>query len=308
MVGAGPAGPQSENYPLRALSHRRTMPWVRGISNRDYRELLDLAVTVLSEQPGEPPWTLLTASAQKLLNGRLGAIGEFDLGDAANQRVIGWTDDRSRPLSGSGTRVRSAIREHGLAYPPVRAVAAGRRAAFRISDLVSESTWRRSETYRVADTGFDHCVRQLVIPLSAAPDRVRMLIVARSDGDFSDRELALGRRAQPLLRQVERQTSALQRLLRERRCSCGQPAPAEPPVRLAAEAGLTPREWAVLGLLATGMTARAIGRRLGITPSTVSKHQERLYRKLGTRDRTTTVVLAQRLRLITTAAGPDGRD
>ncbi|SHM37336.1 response regulator transcription factor [Cryptosporangium aurantiacum] len=61
---------------------------------------------------------------------------------------------------------------------------------------------------------------------------------------------------------------------------------------------LTPRQEQVLELLGAGLTARAIARRLGISPRTVTKHQEQLYRRLGTSDRLTTVLLAQRLGLI----------
>jgi DNA-binding NarL/FixJ family response regulator len=48
---------------------------------------------------------------------------------------------------------------------------------------------------------------------------------------------------------------------------------------------LTPRELTVLTLMAEGLTAAAIARRLGISPRTITKHQENLYRKLGTSDR-----------------------
>jgi len=60
---------------------------------------------------------------------------------------------------------------------------------------------------------------------------------------------------------------------------------------------LTRRESDVLVLLCEGLTAEAMARRLGLSPRTVSKHQERLYRKLGTADRLTTVLYAQRLGL-----------
>ncbi|MFC5952617.1 response regulator transcription factor [Pseudonocardia lutea] len=61
---------------------------------------------------------------------------------------------------------------------------------------------------------------------------------------------------------------------------------------------LTPRELAVLGLLAEGMAARAIARRLGITPRTVQKHLERCYTKLGVSDRISAVLRAQRFGLV----------
>jgi DNA-binding NarL/FixJ family response regulator len=74
---------------------------------------------------------------------------------------------------------------------------------------------------------------------------------------------------------------------------------------------LTCRQAQILGLLATGLTAEAISRRLGISRRTVTKHQELLYRRLGTSDRLTTVLRAQLLGLVEPpiqvgwAVGPD---
>lgn len=62
--------------------------------------------------------------------------------------------------------------------------------------------------------------------------------------------------------------------------------------------GLTQRERQILVLLGDGLTAQAIARRLSLSPRTVAKHQERMYRKFGTCDRLTTVLHAQRLGLL----------
>lgn len=61
---------------------------------------------------------------------------------------------------------------------------------------------------------------------------------------------------------------------------------------------LTGREAAVLDLLARGLTAAAIGRRLGISTRTVHRHQGHLYRKLGVSDRLVAVLRAQALGLL----------
>jgi len=66
--------------------------------------------------------------------------------------------------------------------------------------------------------------------------------------------------------------------------------------------GLTQRERQILVLLGEGLTAQAIARRLSLSPRTVAKHQERMYRKFGTSDRLTTVLHAQRLGLLRPAA------
>jgi DNA-binding CsgD family transcriptional regulator len=61
---------------------------------------------------------------------------------------------------------------------------------------------------------------------------------------------------------------------------------------------LTPRERLVLDMLAAGSTAEGIAARLAISPRTVHKHQENLYRKLGACDRLSAVLSAQQLGLV----------
>lgn len=90
---------------------------------------------------------------------------------------------------------------------------------------------------------------------------------------------------QPLLRGLDAHVRLLARAVR------GQAPDADTP-------GLSPRERVVLTLLAEGRTAEAMARRLGISPRTVHKHQEHLYRKLGAVDRLSAVLAAQRRGLL----------
>jgi len=62
---------------------------------------------------------------------------------------------------------------------------------------------------------------------------------------------------------------------------------------------LTRRQREVLELLSDGLTAQAIARRLCLSPRTVGKHLERVYRRLGTSDRLMTVIRAQQYGLLT---------
>jgi DNA-binding NarL/FixJ family response regulator len=62
--------------------------------------------------------------------------------------------------------------------------------------------------------------------------------------------------------------------------------------------GLTHREHQVLAMLGDGLPAQAIARTLNLSPRTIAKYQERIYRKLGTSDRLTTVLRAQSLGLL----------
>lgn len=61
---------------------------------------------------------------------------------------------------------------------------------------------------------------------------------------------------------------------------------------------LTPREREVLGLMAEGLSAPAIGRRLYLATATVKSHQARLYEKLGVSDRAAAVAAAMRAGLL----------
>ncbi|GAA1937501.1 response regulator transcription factor [Nocardioides marmoribigeumensis] len=66
---------------------------------------------------------------------------------------------------------------------------------------------------------------------------------------------------------------------------------------------LTGRERATLALPADGLTAVAIARRLAVSPRTVNKHLEHLYRKLGVRDRLQAVLVARDAGLVCAGGG-----
>lgn len=61
---------------------------------------------------------------------------------------------------------------------------------------------------------------------------------------------------------------------------------------------LTPREHEVLRLMADGLSAPAIGRRLYLATTTVKSHQARVYEKLGVSDRAAAVAEAMRRGLL----------
>jgi DNA-binding CsgD family transcriptional regulator len=66
--------------------------------------------------------------------------------------------------------------------------------------------------------------------------------------------------------------------------------------RLAPEANrspLTPRQQALLRLVAEGMTNRQVARRLGVSEGTVRKHLENIYARLGVQNRAGAVAMGQ---------------
>lgn len=133
--------------------------------------------------------------------------------------------------------------------------------------------------------------QQLSIPYRLAPGTHRAFVLARSDSDFSDEDLQVSRQVQPLLRLLDRQTRVFAARLVPP-ADCGE---------------LTGRELAVLLLLSDGLTAAAIGSRLGISPRTVHRHLSAIYHKLGVCDRVRAVGVARQAGMLSSAPGLTAR-
>ena len=131
---------------------------------------------------------------------------------------------------------------------------------------------------------------QLSIPYRLGSRHHRAFVLARSGGDFSDGELELARQLQPLFRLLDRQYAELARLPGERE-----------------DLSLTGRELAVLRLLADGLTASAMARRLEISPRTVHCHLAHIYQKLGVNDRLKAILIAREAGILSDALLSDRR-
>lgn len=134
--------------------------------------------------------------------------------------------------------------------------------------------------------GIEH---QLAIPLPPVADGPRWFVLARPE-PFPAHRVLLARRVQRLIVGLDRQAAALTRWrTRAALADAGS---------VVAEVHLTPRELAVLALVADGLTAAAAARRLLVAERTVHKHLERIYAKLGVADRVSAVLRAQRLGIL----------
>ncbi|MGC0415535.1 response regulator transcription factor [Embleya sp. AB8] len=257
---------------------------------RDYQRLLDLAVSVLESDAAALPWTQVRPALRQLLGCTAAVLFYTDgwflrppgghppplLGD-----LLPMDFDAAmhrHPLVGHYERVRSA------APPTVHTLSAG-------------SPWEDQEAREIFQATF-RAEQQLAIPLPAPPGQAHLIMMGRDGGPFDARGREQAAAVQPVLQALVRHFHQLRR------------AYAAAPDVAAVEAILTPREAAVLVLLAESRTAEAIGRRLGISPRTAHKHIENLYRKLGTHDRLETVLRAQLLGLLPDISRPsaNGRD
>ncbi|MGW2727709.1 response regulator transcription factor [Streptomyces sp. NPDC001494] len=232
-----------------------------------------------------------------------GALTELCGGEAAIHKLDDWSERSGTVAAAPGAAARELGRlpaaDLGLlrtGYPFARHYARRPERSPVTARRVAGRGWRDSATARLLGRALD-VDHVLGVPLPGSSAPITGCLVFRSGTDFTDDHLAMAMRAQPLMEAVERQ----RRLLEEwRRSLATAGATGEP----AADCALTPRETAVLLLLAEALTADAIGRRLGISARTVHKHVENIYRKLGTRDRIGTLLRAQRLGLV---AAPGGR-
>lgn len=241
--------------------------------------MLDLAVAALHERdPGEL-WPLITA---ELLRGCEADVlihkTEPWSGEQGTVRTFGRDGTPATCLDDPALRI---IRQ---GYPFIGHPSTLERAPVTASRLIGERRWHTSPTARLARRVFD-ADHVLGLPLLMPVDPLKGWLIYRSGADFTDAHLDYAARVRPLLSGVERQTELLRHW---RATTC---PPVQPP-------DLTPREITVLLLLAESLTADTIGRRLGISARTVHKHTENLYRKLGTRDRLSTVLRAQNCGLL----------
>ncbi|MET7808856.1 helix-turn-helix transcriptional regulator [Micromonospora chersina] len=253
-----------------------------GGFGHDYQRMLSLAVAALESD--QDPWPLVCGELIDVLGVEL--TGRFDLRwpDGTMQAVTAWPAwAEHMPWTPADVTAHPLVRHHAVRHD---------REPRTSDEVPDELRWRCSPAYEAARELFGGAVQHLLIPLQGAVGRVRYVGGARGGRQFSDRERDYLRRIQPLLRGADAHHRTLCRLRQATPLHGAANGPA------AAEAGLTAREEVVLCLVAEGLTARAIAHRLGISPHTVIKHQQNLYRKLGTNDRLSTVLTAQRIGLL----------
>lgn len=154
----------------------------------------------------------------------------------------------------------------------------------RLTDLMAAG-WCLDDDARDAMVALGITEHQMTLPCGTRGGDFDGWVVLNDDG-FSGDDLEQLAELQALLVGLDRHI-----LLFSAAVGMGVPEPEDAPV-------LTPRERVVLELLAGGSTAQGVAARLAISPRTVHKHQEHLYRKLGACDRLSAVLAAQRLGLL----------
>jgi DNA-binding CsgD family transcriptional regulator len=247
------------------------------------REWLDLVADLLSAPHTGLPEQRIAAQLHASFGLLAAAYNYRDPGHVAVQRV--WPPDEQ--FCGH----RAEVDHWGVCCAPTGHpilryyLATGDWRAMQVADVPErfadetvQASWREVAVPWGAPS-------QLAMPVHVGPQSHRAFVMGRADA-FTPDEVRLAQTLQHLLRGLDRQVIAART-----RFGGGSR-------EVATSMHLTPRELAVLGELADGLTAAAIGRKLLITERTVHKHLERLYTKLGVGDRLAAVLQAQRLGLL----------
>jgi DNA-binding CsgD family transcriptional regulator len=262
---------------------------VAELSEVDYRRMLDLAAAIIEGMAGGSPWGLI---ARELNDSLRGSATVYQGGRWRPRDALAWAPE----TTGKKLWDKRTTDQYDHSHPLANVYTMQHTAVpLTVSDVIDERSWRRNPCYDATHHELDGSTRHLALPLPASAGHgMRSLVVCRPNPDFDDRDRKLARRLQPLLTSVDHHLKELQ-LLRDR---VKRAARRIDPTEHASDIGLTARELTVLTLMAEGLTAAAIAHRLVISVHTVTKHQDNLYRKLGTRDRLTTVLLGQQLGLV----------
>jgi len=165
----------------------------------------------------------------------------------------------------------------------------GDLSAVRMSDVLSDRQYHELAIFReyFRPGGVDHMVD---LGLPAAAQRQRSFLFFRETGarDFSERDRAVLEMLRPHLLGIEAR-AALRRRLSEAPGAGGSNGfgPSDPYHQL------TAREREVVRLVAQGKTNAQIAGELWVAPSTVKKHLENVYEKLGVSRRTAAATMLQ---------------
>jgi DNA-binding CsgD family transcriptional regulator len=185
-------------------------------------------------------------------------------------------------------RLHDTWAEHGHENPLIARFARTLDTrAYRFSDVVSSDALHSLPLYQqfYAELGVEH---QIAFVVQVSNPFYVGIALSRAKRDFTDAERDLLDQARPFLIGIYRTAIAYATLGAQRRATGGMDFDDE---RLM-ERGLTPREAAVLGRVAHGLSNRDVAIEFGLSERTVGKHLQRCYRKLGARDRSHAAAIA----------------
>jgi DNA-binding CsgD family transcriptional regulator len=248
----------------------------------DYAGMARLAAELFADPQWRSPWPTVVAHVGQAFPGAMVLMTDADLKLGKGRLLTHW------PYDVAADRLSRLHRQQiELGHPLARHFArATDKAPVSAGLLLGPQRWQRTESFALAREAFG-ATDSFGLAITLAAGAVRGMVID-TPTFHAHRVLPYMAAIQPMLCGI----NAHDLLIR----SWG--GGDEQPQAIAEDAALTPRELSVLLLLADALPAVTIGRRLNISVRTVQKHIEKIYRKLGARDRLGAVLRAQSMGIL----------
>jgi DNA-binding CsgD family transcriptional regulator len=257
---------------------------MNGLRRVDLEALLDFVVDAGEFEFDRPYPPGIVARLGELVPNDCLAYQELDLQARRTQVLMGvdgaMEDDEDETLYWS----------LGPCPISVYRTATGDLAAVRMSDVTDRRRYIETPFYKdyFEPFGLEHMI-DLGLPAAPAWHRSFILFRTKGDRDFSERDRVVLNALRPHLARLEAEASLRRRLADALR---SHDRDAEP----GPYSQLTTREREIVELVAEGKTNAQIAAQLWVAPSTVKKHLEHVYEKLGVGRRTAAVTAVPRFR------------
>jgi DNA-binding CsgD family transcriptional regulator len=275
----------------RVVRHLLKPPGLRDLRGADLLAVLEFAEYLSTFTDAAAVPSMLEGVAD-LVGADCSTLTRINLRTGHEEAVV-WPAARAN--SAVLAQYAEVSRTHPLRPPLAFQARSGvrRPAPIRISDVLMRRQWRASALYAASHRGIDD---QMCVLIAAQQHTIQLVVTSRYHGSFTDRQVALLNAARVhlalMVQRIGRQLlPALQvaPTLRKVLAPVALPHPADR-TALGPAAGRsvgrpTARQREILALVAEGMTDAQIGRRLGLTAATVSKHLTRSYARLGVPNR-----------------------
>jgi DNA-binding CsgD family transcriptional regulator len=240
-----------------------------SVTARDLNRILDAVSAMNDADDGTFERTMLTSAAELVACDTV-SYNEHHLDRGEEIRCL------AEPSYVERSPARRDYLRHLGHHPPVAACATGRLVTgdtASVSDLLTQREYRRLPIYGdyFRQRGVED---QLVAVVKARDARTVLVVFSRSRRGFADRDRTVVSLLMPHLQNAVRHRHRLAALTTS---VAGRPAPLGPDLW----AALTERERDIVTCLATGSTDQRIARTLAISPRTVGKHLENVYRKVN---------------------------
>jgi DNA-binding CsgD family transcriptional regulator len=243
---------------------------VTALRRRELEDALELVHAASSANSADPFPQPVVELFARVVPGDSLAYYEWDLNARERPQLLVEAPSVAR-LPG----VAEAVYHYCASYPLSNLRLATASRPCRLSDFASRRTLHRLDYYHyvLRPSGIEHQTRLF---LSAPPAKSRVFYFnrARTDRDFADHELSLLQLLRPFFVAIRDRFE-----FRKQRLSLQTD-------------DLTDREREILEWVAVGKTNQEIAEILWVAPSTIRKHLENVYAKLGVHTRTAAVARA----------------